>query len=351
MIHYGIAGCGHIADKHIEAIRNTDCAVLTAVCDTHPDRLKAAAERTGAAPYPSLADMLADEPKLDAVCICTPSGLHAELAVMAARSGKHLVIEKPLALTARDGEWISEAVRASGVKAAVVHPNRYRPAVRELKAALDRGLFGKLGHVSAAVRWNRSQAYYDQAGWRGTKALDGGVLMNQAIHSLDLLLWLFGSVRQVSAMADTRIRRMEAEDTAAALLRFESGVIGTVEAATTVYGGNLEETISVFGEDGCAVLGGKTASWIRHWHCSSMSREESAALVRFIEADPYGVPGHEQIIRDMTAAILEDREPAVTVEDGLRSVRLIEELLASADALAAEAGSKPKSSSDVQNGG
>ncbi|ANS76600.1 oxidoreductase [Paenibacillus yonginensis] len=330
MIYYGIAGCGHIAAKHIEAIRRTEGAVLTAICDPDAKRLHEAAGRTGAAAYATLGDMLAQEKKLDAVCICTPSGLHAEMAVMAARAGRHVVIEKPLALTVEDGEWIAKAVRQSGVKAAVVHPNRYRPAVRELKAALDRGLFGRLGHVSAVVRWNRDQAYYDQAAWRGTKAMDGGVLMNQAIHSLDLLLWLFGDVRQVSAMAETRLRRMEAEDTALALLRFESGVLGTVEASTTVYAGNLEESISVFGEDGYGVIGGKTASWIRHWRCSSMSEEEAAALIRLIEAEPYGIPGHEQIIRDMTAAIQEDREPSVTVEDGLRSVRLVLDILGAA---------------------
>ncbi|WP_223068707.1 Gfo/Idh/MocA family protein [Paenibacillus caui] len=331
MIHFAIVGCGHIANKHIEAIQGTDGARLLAVCDTNAERLEETRRLTGAAAYSRLEDMLESEPELDVVCICTPSGLHAKLAIQAAEAGKHLIIEKPMALSMEDGQAILEAVRRNRVKAAVVHPNRYRPAIQHLKEALDRGIFGKLGHVSIAVRWNRSQAYYDQAPWRGTKEMDGGVLMNQAIHSLDLLLWLFGPIRQVCSMTDTRIRRIDAEDTAVAVIRFESGALGTIEAATTVYESSLEESISVFGENGYAVIGGVTAGWIKHWKCGLMSSKQTEALIQDVERDPYGVPGHRRIVEGMVEALRYDREPAVTVEDGLRSIRLVHDILNAAE--------------------
>lgn len=323
MIRFAIVGCGHIANKHIEAIQQSEQAMLAAVCDTNAERLEQYMSKSGAAGYLSIEDMLERQPDIQVVCICTPSGLHAALAVKAAQAGKHLVIEKPLSLTLEDGDAIAAAVEAAGVKAAVVHPNRYRPAIQRLKQALEQNKFGKISHVNATVRWNRGQAYYDQAPWRGTKAMDGGVLMNQAIHSIDLLQWLFGRVVQVKAMVDTRIRNIEAEDVAVATLRFESGALGVVEAATTIYEKNLEESISVFGENGYAIIGGATANWIKQWKCQSMSEDEINELIRDVEADPYGVSGHTEIIEDMIVAIRDNREPAVTVQDGKDAVKLV----------------------------
>lgn len=330
MIHCAIVGCGHIAHKHIEAIERAEGAQLVALCDTDPSRLNQLQSKTGAAIFTEMTDMLRLMPEIDLVCICTPSGTHARLAETAARAGKHLIIEKPVSLTLADGEAIRQAVNYSGVRAAVVHPNRYRPAIRYLKWALDSGLLGKISHVNATVRWNRSQAYYDQAAWRGTRAMDGGVLMNQAIHSLDLLLWLFGPVAGIQAMADTRLRRIEAEDVAIAALKFESGVLGVVEAATTVYEHNLEESISVFGEQGYVIIGGATANWIKYWKSSSMTQGEIDMITQRVEEDPYGVPGHQRIIEDMIKAIREDREPAITVNDGIRAVQLVNDIIASA---------------------
>lgn len=323
MINYAIVGCGHIANKHIEAIEKTEQASLVAICDTNPNRLNQYMNQTGVEGYVNIDEMLERQSNIDVVCICTPSGLHAPLAVKAAKAGKHLIIEKPLALTIEDADAIAEAVTVSGVKAAVVHPNRYRPAIQLLKSALEKNVFGKISHVNATVRWNRGQAYYDQAPWRGTKAMDGGVLMNQAVHNLDLLQWLFGRVVQVKSMVDTRIRNIEAEDVAVATLRFDSGALGVVEAATTIYDKNLEESISIFGENGYAVIGGVTANWIKQWKCDSMSDKEVDLLKQKVEADPYGVSGHQQIIEDMAEAIRDNREPAVTVEDGKAAVQLV----------------------------
>ncbi|MBW4839507.1 MAG: Gfo/Idh/MocA family oxidoreductase [Paenibacillaceae bacterium] len=322
MMNFAIAGCGHIAYKHIEAIGKTEGARLVALCDPNPDRLAELRAITPAASYPDLGTMLAQQPDIDAVCICAPSGLHGALALEALHAGKHLVLEKPVTLDLTEAEELRQAVRFSGVKATVVHPNRYRPAMQVLQAAVAEQRFGKLSHVNMTVRWNRSQAYYDQAAWRGTKAMDGGVLLNQAIHGLDLLQWLFGPVAEVKSLTATRLKQIEAEDVAIAAIRLDSGALGVIEAATTVYGHNLEESISVFGEEGYAVISGKTANWIQHWVCASMSREETEALIRRVDEDPYGVPGHQCIIADLVQAVQEDREPEITLEDGIRAVKL-----------------------------
>jgi UDP-N-acetyl-2-amino-2-deoxyglucuronate dehydrogenase len=187
MIKFAIIGCGHIAAKHAEAINACEGAVLRAVYDTNRINAERVASQASADIYPDLDDMLAD-PEIDAVCICTPSGLHADQAVKAARAGKHVVVEKPIALTLEDADAILAACRDNGVKLTVVHPNRFRPAITFLKEAIREGRFGTLSHLNVTVRWNRGQAYYDQAPWRGTREFDGGVLMNQAIHALDLML-------------------------------------------------------------------------------------------------------------------------------------------------------------------
>jgi predicted dehydrogenase len=322
MIHFAIIGCGHIANKHIEAIANIEGAKLVALCDTNPTRLHEMKEGLNVTCFLELADMLENELKIDVLCICTPSGLHVQHAVAAAQAGKHLIIEKPIALTLEDIDAIMDAAAENHIKVAVVHPNRFRPAIQRLKWALDDGLFGRLSHVNATLRWNRNQAYYDQSIWRGTRAMDGGVLMNQAIHSLDLLEWLIGPVVEVKAMVDTRIRRIQSEDVAIAVLKFSSGALGVIEASTTMYEKNLEESISVFGELGYAVIGGPTANWIKQWNCAGITPEEVSEWIREVEQDPYGIPGHQYIIQDMVTAIAENREPIVTAEDGKSAVKL-----------------------------
>ncbi|MDR6553884.1 Gfo/Idh/MocA family oxidoreductase [Paenibacillus qinlingensis] len=323
MIHFAIIGCGHIANKHIEAIAKINGAKLIALCDTNTMRLQELQVSLQVACFIDIAEMLRSLPEIDVVCICTPSGLHVHHAIIAAQAGKHLIIEKPMALTLEDVDAMVDAASQHNVKIAVVHPNRFRPAIQRLKWALDKGIFGKISHVNVTLRWNRGQAYYDQSIWRGTREMDGGVLMNQAIHSLDLLQWLFGSVDQVKAMMDTRIRRMESEDVAVATLKFKCGVLGVVEATTTIYEANLEESISVFGEMGYAIIGGPTANWIKQWNCSQTSPEEVNDWIKQVEADPIGTSGHQAIIADMVEAIHIDRDPIVTAADGRSAVKLV----------------------------
>lgn len=321
MVRYGIVGCGHIAKKHVAAISATDGAELVAVCDTDPKRLVPYA-KDGVRGYTDSEQLLEDN-AVDVVSVCTPSGLHAELAIRAAEAGKHVLVEKPIAMNLDEADRMIDAAEKNGVLLSVVHPNRFRPAVTELRRRMEEGSFGTIGHANATVRWNRNQAYYDQAPWRGTRAMDGGVLMNQAIHNLDLLLWLMGDVEEVASYQATRIRRIEAEDTSVSVLRFKSGALGVIEAAVTVYPRNLEESLSIFGEKGTAVIGGPTANWIKTWQFADLTEEEIKTTIARVEKDPYGVPGHQCIIEDMTEAVRTGRRPRITGEDGRRALELV----------------------------
>ncbi|GGJ63901.1 putative dehydrogenase [Anoxybacillus voinovskiensis] len=329
MVKFAIVGMGHIAKKHIEAIENTEGAVLAAVCDTNRERLTGFPEEVKT--YTDLETMLKENEDIAVVNICVPSGLHAKLTNIVANYKRHIIVEKPMALKIEDAEEMIRVAKENGVKLAVVHPNRFRPAIQKLKQKMEEGAFGKLSHANATVRWNRNQAYYDQAPWRGTKEFDGGVLMNQAIHDLDLMLWLMGPVESVQAMAATRLRHIETEDVAAAVVQFKNGALGVIEAATTIYPKNLEESIAIFGEKASVKIGGRTANFIETWDIEGVTEEEKAQVIAEINNDPFGKPGHQCIVEDMIQAIREDREPIVTGEDGLAPVKLILAILESAE--------------------
>ncbi|MBH0164071.1 Gfo/Idh/MocA family oxidoreductase [Fictibacillus sp. 7GRE50] len=329
MIKFALVGIGHIAKKHIEAIENAQDAELVAVCDSNPVRLE---EYQGKyETYTDLDEMLRTNKDIEVVNICVPSGLHAKLTKIVAEHKRHIIVEKPMSLKYEDGIQMIEDAKANDVKLAVVHPNRFRPAVQKLKAKMDEGVFGTLSHANATVRWNRNQAYYDQAPWRGTKEFDGGVLMNQAIHDLDLLLWLMGPVESVQAMAATRLRKIEAEDVAAAVVTFKNGALGVIEAATTIYPKNLEESLAIFGENASVKISGRTANYIETWDIEGESEVDTSNLMDEIKNDPFGKPGHQWIIEDMVEAIKQNREPIVSGLDGIAPVALILAILESAE--------------------
>lgn len=321
MLRFAIVGCGHISKKHAAGIEVVENAELVAVCDTDQQRMDAFL-RDGVKGYTRYQELLAD-PKVDVVNICLPTGLHADFTIQAAEAGKHVIVEKPMALSLDDADRMIEACQKNGVKLAVVHPNRFRPAVLKLRERLEAGAFGKLGHANATVRWNRNDAYFAQAPWRGTKSMDGGVLMNQAIHNMDLLLWMMGDVEEVTTYHATRIRKIETEDTSVSVLRFKNGALGVLEAAITLYPKNLEETLSIFGETGTAVIGGPTANWIKTWRFADLTDEEAERDIQEVEKDPYGLPGHQWIIQDMVDAVVEGREPIVSGKEGRHVLQLV----------------------------
>src|SRR6266496_5845611 len=252
-LRFGIVGCGVIGPVHAEAIASLPDAQLVSVVDLNPEKAQKLASQYGATPYTHLQHMLESE-RVDVVIICTPSGLHGELACQVMRSGRHVIVEKPLEITR---EAIDEMLRVQqeiGVKLAVISQHRFHPASRQVHNLVEEKAFGRLVLGNVIVPWWRSQGYYDSGAWRGTWELDGGgVLMNQSIHSIDLLQWFMGPVKSVYAYTDTLVHHMETEDVAVAVLHFANGALGTIAAATGAYPG-VATRVEIFGDQGSAII-------------------------------------------------------------------------------------------------
>lgn len=322
-MRFAIIGCGRIAPKHAESIVAIPEAELVAVCDIVPEKAQAFADKYGAEPYTDYHEML-KRPDIDVVTIATSSGLHAEIGIAAAQAGKHVMVEKPMAMTLKSADELIVACQKAKVKLAVIHQNRFNKSIKLMRQALEAGRFGKLTHGQATVRWNRNDDYYAQAPWRGTKLQDGGVLMNQSIHNIDLLQWMFGPVESVFGYTATNLRKIEMEDVGAAVIKFKSGAMGLIEAASTIYPKNIEETLNVFGETGSVMVGGIAVNRIETWEFPE-SEEEKKQIFASQESDPptvYGF-GHREIIMDMIQAIQEDRTPAIPGEEGRKALEII----------------------------
>ena len=321
-MNFAIIGCGFIAKKHALAIANIPNANLIAVCDRVPEMMNFYKETYSVETYTDSVEMLKN-PSVDVVCICTPSGLHAVIAEEVAAAKKHIVLEKPIAMTLNETNRIIDAAKINDIKLTIVHPNRFRTVVQETKKILDQNLLGKISHANCLVNWNRGQEYYDQAPWRGTKTHDGGVLMNQAIHNLDLLLWFMGKPNEIFSMDATRLRDIEAEDVSTGVIRFESGALANVQASATVYPKNFEESITIFGEKGTIKIGGSNALHFEKLEIESLNDNQIEEIVTRVDRDPWGTPGHQRIIEEMIHAIEKNHEPAVTGEDGKRALELV----------------------------
>src|SRR5215218_5133354 len=272
-LRFGILGCGVIGPHHARAIAGLQSAELVAVADVVPELAEKLAGEYGCSPYPSLEEMLSSV-DLDAICVCTPSGMHVEDAITALEAGKDVVIEKPVDVTLKAADRLLEVQRATGGKVAVVSQHRFDAATQAVHEAVGRGEFGRLTSGSAEVRWWRSQSYYDSGGWRGTWELDGGgVLINQAIHSIDLLQWLMGPVVEVTAYTGLLAHeRIEVEDTAVTILTFSGGALGTIVATTAAYPG-LTTTIAVHGDKGSAIIDNDD---LKYFHTAGEKQEGDA---------------------------------------------------------------------------
>jgi UDP-N-acetyl-2-amino-2-deoxyglucuronate dehydrogenase len=329
-LNFGIIGCGRIAYKHAEAIKKNEKANLLSVCDVIEDRVVNYKDKYGAQEHYIDYQELLENPDLDVVSICTPSGMHAEMGIAAAKAGKHVIVEKPMAMSLQDADDLINACDENGVKLAVCFQNRFNPPVQKLRRALEEGRFGKLTHGSAVVRWFRPQDYYDQAPWRGTRANDGGCLMNQSIHNIDLLQWMMGPVESVFGYTANNLRKIECEDVGVAVLKFKSGALGVIEASTTVYPENLEETLNIFGEKGTVVLGGIAVNKIETWKFAD-AKEENGSFGEHQQDVPnvYGF-GHEALIDDFIQAIIEDKKPYIDGREGIKALRLVLDIYKSA---------------------
>ncbi|HEX2718191.1 MAG TPA: Gfo/Idh/MocA family oxidoreductase, partial [Gemmatimonadaceae bacterium] len=263
-VRIALVGCGRIAGNHFDAIAQIEGLTLVGVSDTVAERAQAAGEAQGVPWFTSYEKMLR-EVESDAVAICTPSGLHPQHGVLAARSGRHVVSEKPMAISLGAADELVRACDDAGVHLFVVKQNRLNPPIQLLKRAVDKGRFGRIYLANTTVRWTRPQEYYDQAPWRGTWEFDGGAFMNQASHYVDLIQWLIGPVESVVAKTATLARRIEAEDTGIAALKFRSGALGTIEVTMLTYPKNLEGSITILGEKGSVKIGGTAVNKVETW--------------------------------------------------------------------------------------
>ena len=335
-LRFAIVGCGVIGPTHAEAINSLPGAELVAVCDINHEQGQKLAGSYGATAYTNLDEMLARE-KLDVVTICTPSGTHGEYACKVMLTGRHVIVEKPMEITLAAIDEMLRVQRETGVKLAVISQHRFDPASQRVHALVEEKAFGRLVMGNAIIPWWRSQAYYDSGAWRGTWQLDGGgVLMNQSIHSIDLLQWFMGPVKSIFACTDTLVHRMETEDAAVAVLRFANGALGTIAATTSAYPG-VTTRIEVFGDKGSAIIEDDDLGYL---HLARDDKEEAGAygantkMTANKGADKGGgtaqnpaalsYKGHALQIADMIRAIREDGTPLV---DGYAARRPVEIIL------------------------
>lgn len=327
---YALIGCGRIAVNHVKAAANNDLNVV-ALCDIDESKFDVMLEKANCGDFPDAqryADykqMLEEHPEIELVAIATESGKHAQIALDCIDSGKNVIIEKPMAMTMDDANEIIRRAEEKGVKVSACHQNRFNLAIQELRQALEAGRFGKLSHGSIHVRWNRNQDYYNQAPWRGTWEQDGGCLMNQCIHGIDLLRWMMGDdvVEVYGATRQQFHDYLEAEDVGMAVVKFANGAIGTIEGTTNVYPKNLEETLYVFGSDGTVKIGGTSTNNIDVWDFADANETDAAkSELKEATSNVYG-NGHTALYADVIDAIENDRVPYVDAVAGRNALEMI----------------------------
>jgi len=329
-LRFALIGCSNIAVKHAEALARIEGARLTAVCDLVEERARTLADKYGVAHYADYHRML-DAEGVDVVTVLTPSGDHGARVLDVVQHGRHIVVEKPLALRLEEADAVISACDVAGVKLFVVKQNRLNRPVQALRHAVDERRFGKLVLGTIRVRWCRHQSYYDAAPWRGTWALDGGVLTNQASHHIDMLEWMMGPVQSVSAMTATRLVTIEAEDTAVATVRFVNGALGVIEATTATRPDDLEGSISVLGEKGAVVIGGFAMDRLVTWQFAEARPEDEQIFETYGENPPQFAWNHTEYLRGVVATIREGHKALVDGLEGRKSIELINALYESAE--------------------
>mgnify|MGYP000328058965 FL=1 len=328
-MRYALIGCGRIATNHMKAAVNNQLEI-SAVCDVVPEHMEVLLAKhelqndMSILRYTDYKSMI-QEVKPDLVSIATESGIHAEIALFCIDHGVHVIIEKPMAMSISDANEIIRCSEEKHVKVSACHQNRFNIAVQEMRHALEAGRFGRLSHGSIHVRWNRNQGYYDQAPWRGTWAQDGGALMNQCIHGIDLLRWTFGGeIEEVYGQTRQQFHDyLEGEDVGMAVVKFKNGAIATIEGTTNVYPKNLEETLYIFGEKGTVKIGGTSTNNIDVWDFSDESEADIKNKGLQEETSNVYGNGHTSLFADMIDAIQNDRKPYVDAYAGRDALELV----------------------------
>ena len=327
---YALIGCGRIATNHVKAVLNNKLEFVAA-CDIELENIEKLLAKhdlqndKSIARYADYKKMIEEHPELELIAIATSSGLHAEIALYCIDHGINVIIEKPMAMSMADAEEIIKRSSEKGVKVCACHQNRFNVAVQKTRKALESGRFGKLSHGSIHVRWNRNKDYYTQAPWRGTWAEDGGCLMNQCIHGIDLLRWMMGNeVDTVYGVTRQQQHHyLEAEDVGMAVVTFKNGAVATIEGTTNVYPQNLEETLYLFGEKGTVKIGGKSTNNLDVWDFADETEADQANKgLEEQTSNVYG-NGHTSLYADMIDAINNNRKPYVDAVAGRNALEMI----------------------------
>jgi len=330
-----IIGCGRISYKHVKAaIDNSDRINLVAVCDIIKENAELQAKKYGeesnSKPAPRVftdyKEMLRTVMNIDIVSICTESGFHAEIAIFCMQEGKHVLVEKPIALSTKDADEMIRTADGNHVRLCISHQNRFNPPIQRLRQAVEAGRFGRIISGNARILWNRGPSYYSQAPWRGTYAFDGGCLMNQCIHNIDLLQWMLGSkIEWVNGIVGNYIHPyIEAEDYGSIQIKFENGAVGNVEGTICVYPSNLEETLTIIGEKGIVSIGGIALNKIETWRFEDgFDREEDIKNECNLDVDSVYGNGHTPLYKNLIHALDNNEEPYVNGEAGEIAMEII----------------------------
>ena len=330
MMKYALIGCGRISANHLKAASDNNLSI-SAICDVIPERMENALKAQNLKDsksikrYTDYRQML-KEVKPDLIAIATESGKHAAIALDCIDAKCNVIIEKPIALSLDDANKIIYRAQSENVHVCACHQNRFNHSVQYTRQALEKGRFGKISHGTVHVRWNRNEDYYKQAPWRGTREQDGGALMNQSIHAIDILRWLMGDeIEEVFGYTACRLHPyIECEDVGLAVIKFNNGAIGTIEGTTNVFPQNLEETLYMFGEQGTVKIGGKSLNTIETWKFSDRLPEDEKLNTGFEESvtNIYG-NGHISLYADMIDAVTSRRKPYISAEAGQRALELV----------------------------
>jgi predicted dehydrogenase len=322
-LNFALVGCGRIAVKHADVLSRLKGASLTAVCDLNEEKAREYSEKYKVPYYVDYREMLESEPSIDVVNVLTENGNNARIAIDVANFQKHLVIEKPMALTLEDADAIIEACDASGCRLFVVKQNRLNVPIVKLRQALEEGRFGKLILGAVRVRWCRRPEYYKDS-WHGTWEMSGGVLTDQAIHHIDLLVWMFGDVESVYAKSTTALADIETEDTGVVILKFMNGALGTIEATTATRPTNTEGSLSVLGANGMVEIGGFAVNEMKTWQFENKLEGDDEVLSQCKSNPPdvYGF-GHYEYLKGVIDCIKKNRKALVDGLEGRKSLELL----------------------------
>ncbi len=334
MYTIALIGCGRISSKHIAAmVKNQDTLRLVACCDVIEQKattkIKEYAAKVPSANIKMFTDyrMLLDEMQPDICIIATESGLHKSITIDCLKAGAHVLCEKPMALSTEDADEMIKTAKDSNKQLGVCFQNRFNAPIVKMRQALVEGRFGRLLHGAIQIRWNRGDSYYKEAPWRGTWEMDGGTLMNQCSHGIDLLQWMMGNAKRVHAVTRRFSRPIEAEDFGAAIIEFDNGSVGIIEGSACVYPRNLEEKLSLFGEKGTAVIGGVAVNKIETWRFSDSDTfgdtEDIMTATNGKDPDSVYGDGHTPLYADFVNAIKTNKNPLIDGMEGKKAVEII----------------------------